>query len=91
MSSEFELINCKNFEPEIDIGYCEALFDKYKRLKVATRLNVQNLESDGSFKVGYRDQEKVVRKKAIARELFKNCESFLKEKPREWRDLQRDI
>lgn len=84
----------KYFEASMGLSeqemYCEALFDEYKKLKIATHMEAQVNKPGQPYKTYHIDPQDFFRKNAVAKELLKQGRECFKGTPAEWFEIRKE-
>jgi len=85
----------KYFEESMGLSeqemYCEALFDEYKKLEDATRMEAQIIKPGRPYKVYQINPQDLMRKKAVAKELINQGRDSFMGTPAEWFEIRKDV
>ncbi len=84
----------KYFEESLGLSeeemYCEALFDEYKKLEVATHAEAQDVKRGQPYNFYQINPQDLMRKKIIAKELLKQGRERFKGTPAEWFEIRKE-
>lgn len=84
----------KYFEESLGLSeqemYCEALFDEYKKLEVATHMEAQTIKPGQPYKFHRINLQDLARKKAVAKELTNQGRDCFRGTPSEWFKIRKD-
>lgn len=85
----------KYFEESLGLSeeemYCEALFDEYKKLKVTTHAEAQDVKRTQPYEFYQINPQDLMRMKNIAKELLKQGREYFKGTLAEWFEMRKEV